>query len=96
MIGKVKSYVAHRNFGFIQISEADAPDLFFHINQCADADYFPRRGDRVSFTLAKDRQDRPTAKNVKLITEAPKAADVQTVERSDTPPAPRDWAKDLA
>ena len=86
MIGKIKSYVAHRYFGFIQISEADAPDLFFHINQCADAGYFPRRGDRVEFTLSKDRQDRPMAKNVRLLAEAPKAA--------DTPDAPPDHMRD--
>ncbi len=73
MNGRIKAYIPARYFGFVT-ADVDGAEIFFHLNQVTDPDYFPRRGDRVSFTLSKDRQDRPTAKNVKLIAEGPKAA----------------------
>ncbi len=88
MNGRIKSYLPARHFGFVT-ADVDGAEIFFHLNSVVDPDYTPARADRVEFALGRDRMDRPTAKNVRLLSEAPKPAETPGVA-----PAPADHPRD--
>jgi cold shock CspA family protein len=59
--GKVKSWLSHRDFGFLTTD--DRPEIFFHRSEWVETDE-PRRGDKVSFLEGVGRDQRMIARQV--------------------------------
>lgn len=60
--GRIKYFNQERGFGFVQTD--DGRELFVHVSQLANADYFPAKNDIVEFTADKGRDGRPYARRV--------------------------------
>jgi uncharacterized membrane protein YsdA (DUF1294 family)/cold shock CspA family protein len=58
--GTIKSWNADKGFGFISPSSG-GKDLFLHITSLHQRGRTPRVGESVTYTLSKDKQNRPCA-----------------------------------
>ena len=66
--GIVKMWKGEKGFGFVK-PDIEGPDVFLHASQMPGEDRRKHAevGDRVSYDLEHDSQDRPQAKNVEFI-----------------------------
>jgi CspA family cold shock protein len=65
--GKLKMWNVDRGFGFIA-DDAGGPDMFLHINELKTAGIDPDQlkiGDRLTFDMAKTREGKTKADNVR-------------------------------
>ncbi len=80
----IKARSGYRQFGFISIgNDADAsnsPTIYFNFSDFAEADFRPRKGYAVQFTVTQDEVARVAAKNVTLTA----AGKVAAAEREKT------------
>jgi len=70
--GRIKSWHADKGYGFIDV-HANLKDVFFHVTALQTRSVQPKPGDRVSFELARGKDGRIQALNVR-IAGAPKSA----------------------
>ncbi len=64
--GIVKTYLSHRNFGFI-IPDDRGPDVFFHRDALEPSVDEIRQGVRVSFEKMQDKVGRFKAVSIELV-----------------------------
>lgn len=64
--GKVVFWQDKKGFGFLQ-TELQEPKLFFHIRDFVEAKCRPVEGDILAFTLGEDKQGRPIATQLSII-----------------------------
>jgi len=66
----LKTKIGNGQFGFIlvggDVEKANAPRIYFNMTDFSDAEFRPRKGYGVSFTVTEDESARMAAKNVTL------------------------------
>lgn len=95
LTGKVVHWRDDKGFGFV-LPDNLAPDpenrqLFFHIRDFTDSKIRPAEGCRLQFTLAKDKQHRPIATQLKVIAAPAKATPLADPDLIDI-----DYTQDVA
>jgi cold shock CspA family protein len=65
--GQVKFYNRELGYGFI-IPDDRRSEIFFPERDVDRASDLPSRGDRVTYTIGRDRAGRPAAQQVRVIT----------------------------
>lgn len=70
LTGKVVFWHDKKGFGFL-LSQQTQQKLFFHIRDFADNSTRPHEGDELEFSLGQDKQGRPIATALKVVTRSP-------------------------
>jgi cold shock CspA family protein len=65
LTGTVKFYSDNGGYGFI--TAWDRSEIFFHVHAVAVKSLEPERGDRVTYTEARDKNGRQCAVNVMVV-----------------------------
>jgi Leucine-rich repeat (LRR) protein/cold shock CspA family protein len=67
-IGTIAKSIDEKGFGFIKPIIEDGENIFYHVKQCVDLNYFPKLGDLVVYESVPGRiTDRRQANNIVLI-----------------------------
>jgi len=89
----LKTKIGNGQFGFIlvggEVEKANAPRIYFNKSDFTDAEFRPRKGYAVSFTVTEDEKSRLGAKNVQLTAEGRVTAaerEKEIAERASTVP----------
>ncbi len=64
--GRVNNLAQEQGYGFIT-PDGGGENIFFHIRDVIDSDELPPAGQEVSFVIGTGKENRPAAKNVRLL-----------------------------
>lgn len=90
LTGKVVHWRDDKGFGFV-VPDNDTQQLFFHIRDFTDSKIRPDVGCRLQFSLGQDKQGRPLATELQVISAAPESNQVAEPDVIDL-----DYTQDVA